>query len=114
LVKRFKQLAPKYSLHNVFRDFTALGAYAFSNVLDKENYEERESKYMQIISKYEKAEAYLFKEMLHILIDGLNRDMTDLLGETYMRLEISNKDQGQFFTPFDVAKLMSELMINET
>ena len=33
----------------------------------------------------------------------------DLLGELYMMLQISNKNTGQFFTPYDVCEMMSKI-----
>lgn len=111
IAKLMKSMAPKYSLHHIFRDFTQLGAIAISNKVDLNQYDEREAKYMQTIKKYSKEEANKFAEMLSVLMQGLGLRMTDLLGETYMELEISNKHQGQFFTPMDVSVLMAELAV---
>lgn len=112
LAKLMKSMARKHNLHTIFRDFTQLGAIAISNRVDLQNYENREAKYLQTIKKYDESEADRFAEMFAILIDGLNRNMTDLLGETYMELEISNKHRGQFFTPMNVAKLMAALSLS--
>lgn len=106
-----KSMALKHNLHNVFRDFCQLGAITISNRVDPEQFEKREARYMQTIKKYNRDEANRFAEMLAILIDGLDKEMADLLGETYMELEISNKRQGQFFTPMNVAKLMAEISV---
>lgn len=108
-----KSMALKHNLHNVFRDFCQLGAITVSNRVDLQQFEEREARYMQTIKRYNRGEANKFAEMLAILIDGLDKDMTDLLGETYMELEISNKHQGQFFTPKSVANLMAMLSIQD-
>lgn len=113
IAKLMKSMALKHSLHSVFRDFTQLGAIAISNKVDLQQYEKREAEYMRTIKKYDRKEADRFAEMLAILIDGLGKEMTDLLGETYMELEISNKHQGQFFTPISVAKLMAMLSVGE-
>ena len=37
----------------------------------------------------------------------------DLLGEVYMRLDLGNKNTGQFFTPYNVADMMAELSLDE-
>lgn len=113
IAKMMKRLAPKHSLHKVFRDFTTMGAIFVSNRVDKEQFDKREAQYMQTVGKYSKDEARLFGEMLGALIMGLENKMGDLLGETYMLLEISNKDQGQFFTSYDVAKLMADMTVND-
>ena len=37
----------------------------------------------------------------------------DLLGDVYMRLNLGNKNTGQFFTPYNVAHAMAELSADE-
>ena len=37
----------------------------------------------------------------------------DLLGDTYMRLNIGNKNVGQFFTPYNVAEMMARLSLSK-
>lgn len=37
----------------------------------------------------------------------------DLLGDVYMRLNLGNKNTGQFFTPYHVADMMAELSMDE-
>ena len=37
----------------------------------------------------------------------------DLLGDVYMRLNLSNKNTGQFFTPYNVAHAMAELSVDK-
>ena len=37
----------------------------------------------------------------------------DLLGDVYMRLDLGNKNTGQFFTPYNVADMMAELSLDE-
>lgn len=37
----------------------------------------------------------------------------DLLGDVYMRLNLGNKNTGQFFTPYNVAHAMAELICDE-
>ena len=48
-----------------------------------------------------------------MLVEALEETSTDILGELYMALEIANKDAGQFFTPYNVARLMAEMNFNE-
>ena len=37
----------------------------------------------------------------------------DLLGDTYMKLGIGNKQTGQFFTPYNVAEMMARMSVSE-
>lgn len=76
----------------------------------KEVWEEREKEYLRIINKYDKKEQKLFPKMLALLVMELEKNPNqDLLGEIYMMAEISNKNKGQFFTPYSVCELMSKV-----
>lgn len=114
IVKKMKSLSPVHSLHRVFRDFTTLAACSISNTIDKDNWKRREDMYMRTIERYSKDESNLFAEMLGALTIGLTYKMGDLLGETYMDLGISNDDAGQFFTSYEVAKLLAETTIDDS
>ena len=37
----------------------------------------------------------------------------DLMGDTYMRLGIGNKNTGQFFTPYNISEMMARLVFNK-
>lgn len=110
IIRRMQRLSPKYGMHNVFRDFTTLAACTISNSIDKQQWQHREDLYMRTIEKYDKKEANTFAEIFALVTLGLSGGrMGDFLGELYMQLEIGNKNSGQFFTPYHVSKLMSQL-----
>lgn len=113
LIKLFKSFGYKYDLYTIFSDFVELAALSISNTVDKPQYEKREAKYLQVIGKYTRKEAQVFPEMLAILTTLLEKEPTDILGQVYMELEISNDDAGQFFTPMSVSKLMAQMMISD-
>lgn len=76
-------------------------------------YTERENEYLRIINNYSKKEQKLFPQMFALIVEELEeRPNQDLLGELYMMLQISNKNAGQFFTPYSVCEVMSNLSIN--
>jgi len=111
IVKIMELMARKHSLHNVFRDFTTLAACTISNSVDKTQFKEREERYMRTISKYNKEEANKFAKILALVTTGLSgARYGDFLGELFMKLEISNKNSGQFFTPYDISKMMAQLL----
>lgn len=77
-------------------------------------WEEREEKYLRTIQKYNKIEQSTFPEMFALLVFEYNENsFQDLLGSLYMQLEFNNKNKGQFFTPFNICRLMSEITIND-
>lgn len=43
-----------------------------------------------------------------------NNPWQDLLGDVYMRLNLGNKNVGQFFTPYNVAEAMARLTLDES
>lgn len=75
----------------------------------KSVYTKREDEYVRIINTYKKGEQKLFPQMFALIVEELEeRPNQDLLGELYMMLQISNKNAGQFFTPYSVCELMSK------
>ena len=118
----FKMLCNSKSPYTVWSDCMALFAITVANTsilpLAKEEpfksvYTGREKEYLRIINSYEKIEQKLFPQMFALLVEELEeRPNQDLLGELYMMLQISNKNAGQFFTPYDVCEEMSNLTIN--
>lgn len=108
--KIINDMSGKYSRYNLFMDFINLTAWTISNSVDKSQFDVREEKYMQTISKYTKDEANKFAEMIAIMTLAYERQMGDFIGELYMTMEFSNKDAGQFFTPYHVSKLMVQMV----
>lgn len=45
-----------------------------------------------------------------MLVELLNLELIDILGRLYMELEISSKDNGQFFTPDSVSLIMAKIV----
>lgn len=99
-----------------FRDFCELAYCAFAQRtigVPKEAAEALEERYMRIVRTYPERELNTIREtypeMLAIaqlaVIDG----GTDFLGEVAGQLEILDKRQEQFFTPYSVAKMMARM-----
>lgn len=111
IIKLIRSMTGAYNLYNIWRDFLVLASCTISNSVDKRQWEKREKMYMDTIKKYSKSEADKFAEMLALVVMGLDGPrMGDFLGELYMNLGVSNKDIGQFFTPYDVSKMMSQFL----
>lgn len=118
----FKMLCNSKSPYTVWIDCMALFAITLSNTsilpLAKEEpfksvYTGREKEYLNIINRYDKKEQRLFPQMFALIIEELEKNPNqDLLGELYMLLQISNKNAGQFFTPYYVCKVMSSVTFN--
>lgn len=117
--KGFKMLCNSKSSYTVWSDCMALFAITLANTcilpLAKEEpfkrvYTKRENEYLRIINNYSKKEQKLFPQMFALIVEELEeRPNQDLLGQLYMMLQISNKNAGQFFTPYSVCEVMSNL-----
>ncbi|MDF2984915.1 MAG: SAM-dependent methyltransferase [Eubacterium sp.] len=109
IVKTFDGLthSGKHNRWIIWSDFVTMAACTLS-MADVERREEREKLYSDISKKYTSVELEQFSSMLAEVINALEENQEqDLLGELYMRLELGNDRNGQFFTPYDVCKAMS-------
>lgn len=102
----------KYRKHEVFRDFCELAALSISNVVDLQQREAREARYMQIVARYDLAEAERFPIMLAHVTMALESGFQDCLGKLFMSLELGDHWKGQFFTPYPISYLMARLSID--
>lgn len=111
----FASISTKRHPAKVWSDFCYMAAAAISNAVDKRHAEAREERYLQIIRSYSKDEQQAFPQLIALTVETLERKpFQDFLGGQYMALGIGNKNAGQFFTPFDVCRVMAETAIPET
>ena len=109
-VKIFNSLCGRYGRWEIWQDFVTLAATAISNTVDRSQAAEREKTYMTIAGKYKPEEMLKFSQMLQEVVIGMdfNQDQ-DFLGELYMALELGNDHAGQFFTPYDICRMMASI-----
>lgn len=109
-VKIFNSLCGRYGRWEIWQDFITLAAIAISNTVDRSQAAEREKTYMTIAGKYKPEEMLKFSQMLQEVVIGMdfNPDQ-DFLGELYMALDLGNDHAGQFFTPYNVCRMMAEI-----
>lgn len=104
------KFAFRYSKWQVWNDFLSLSAISMANVVPVPEKKERENKYRSIINSYRKEEQEIFPKMLGLVVLALEENAEqDFLGSMYHRLELYQKQKGQFFTPYHICKFMSEL-----
>lgn len=123
LLSYFKAFGHRHSMHEVFSDFVEVSALAISNAVDRHQFDAREKRYLEIAKRYEREDLERFSHMLGALTltfedrvqqlvphgDGL----ADVLGQTYMMLELGNDRAGQFFTPYSVSRLMASINVGD-
>ena len=97
---------PKFT---VWYDCIQVWAFTISNSC---NYrQDREDAYLSIVGKYTKEEVNKMAELFAIIILALDENMQqDFLGELYMEYGFGDVKKGEFFTPYNIAYLMSEMI----
>lgn len=114
LLKLFNSLAYRHSAWQVFTDFNEAAAISLSNAVDPAQREPREARYMQLIRRYSREELQTLPQMLAELTLALEDAPGDVLGQSFHELELHNKWAGQFFTPYDVCRLMAKMTLHGT
>lgn len=114
LVRIFDEACYRHNRWSVWADFVVMAAISISNAVDKSNYESREKTYLSLAAKYNERELECFSRMFAEIICGIedNPDQ-DFLGELYMALGLGNENNGQFFTPYDVCRMMAAMTYGE-
>lgn len=111
LAKLLNSFYGRHSHWQVFSDFCEIGAITFSNAVDLAQRDKREERYLQIVKGYDREELDKFARGLACLTMALEDGFCDVLGRTFHDLELHNKWAGQFFTPYDVSKMMAKMTI---
>lgn len=102
----------------VFTDAVEYNALKFAIIVSPKKQEERIMRIKDILDTYadEKDKQHFdticsdMSDMLSQMIDNYG----DHLGEIYMELSGGKKAAGQYFTPYDVSRLMAEMTVGQT
>lgn len=108
-IKLFETTARYRHRHDVFRDFVFCSAVALSNQGGRYS-QARETEYLETIKRYEPADRAAFQRLFSLLVIALDPAPRDVLGPIFMGLNLGDAFRGQFFTPFEVSKLMAEML----
>lgn len=110
LVRLFDLLAQRHSRWEVWADFVYMTAATLSNAVDKAHFEDREKDYLTMAKKYSKAELEAVAEMFALIVMGMDENPDqDFLGDLFMNLDLGNQYKGQFFTPYNVCRMMAQM-----
>lgn len=109
-LKKFNFLCQSRSNWQVWTDFITVSAITLANSIDKtsEVRDEREKEYENCIKRLGGVD--IPAEMFSIVVLALEENPEqDFLGSMFMKLGLGNHWKGQFFTPYNVCKMMSEI-----
>lgn len=113
LQKEILRMSGRYTAYEIFMDWIECVALAVSNSLQQIHdriWDKREETFKQIMGKYTKEEQRRFPEMLAWLVEELEDNPRDVLGEVFMKSGMGSDAGGQFFTPFNISQMMAQLL----
>ena len=114
MVKLFNKLCHRYSRYEVWQDMAVMIACAIANAVDRRHFDKREKMYMRVVEKYEQDEVNVFPEFFAHIVMGMDEHPDgDCLGELYMNHDLGNSNVGQYFTPYDVSRMMAQMTLND-
>ena len=118
VLKLLNGISRTRGLSRVFADWIEVCAITLAR-MDLAQFDAREEQYLNIVKQYERSEIEIFaKAFAHLTLayeecfsDGAVA-FADVLGSLYMMLDMGNSDAGQFFTPYEVSRLMAMMQID--
>ena len=112
IIRMLNSLCGKYSRWELWQDWITMSAISIANVFDGPFRKEREEMYSARAARYSAPELKVFADMLFELVADMDRDPDqDFLGELFMALDLGNEWRGQFFTPYDVCRMMATMSV---
>lgn len=103
----FRDTARHCHRYEVFRDFVTLTAISLHNRINL--VDALEAEYLAIIGRYPREDQLRFPQLLAELVEILEVEPWDALGQLYMELGIQSEHVGQFFTPPEISELMARI-----
>lgn len=106
-ISKLHNLDKAKRVNEIFKDFLTLCTCSLAQPFYRSD--EIEQRYLNTVKQYTKEQAEEFSKLLALLVMALEEKHQDFLGQVYMQLNLGNVANGQFFTPYYVSKLMSEI-----
>lgn len=109
-LKLFDTLTYSRSAWQVWEDLVTVIACSISNAVDRspKHFQQREKQYERAIKNLGGVEVPA--KLMAIIVMALEQNPEqDFLGKIFMNLNLGNHWKGQFFTPYNICKMMSEI-----
>ena len=110
-ISKLHNLDKTRRVNEVFKDFLTLCTCSLAQPFYRSD--EIEQRYLNTVKQYTKKQAEEFSKLLAFLVMALAEKQQDFLGQVYMQLNLGNVATGQFFTPYHVSKMMSEICFTD-
>ncbi len=96
----------------VFDDFVEMAALAVRNAVDHQARDQREERYRRIAQQYSGEQLKRFSQALALVTLEMESEPCDVLGRLFMELDLGNQRLGQFYTPYDLARLIAGMTVD--
>lgn len=113
IVKLLEGARYRHDMYQVFSDCMEAMAISFSNAVDQQQAPAREARYLEIVRRYERDVIETFPKILGEVTLAMEAAPGDVLGTVFGQMELHNTARGQFFTPYEVCRLMARLQIGD-
>ncbi len=113
-IKRLESFDRSKDKGEHFRNFCTLAycALAKQTAFSKEEADNFEERYMSVVHSYKnKDDVRRMPELMSYTMLALQHGGTDFLGEVATQLNVLDKANGQFFTPYHISAMMSKLLL---
>jgi len=114
IIQFISSASGSYSPYQLFYDWVKCLALSIVNTCSihhGEIWQEREKEYLQTFNRHDKKTQDMFMQATFALVEIYENCFDDVLGDIYMKSGCGNKNTGQFFTPYHLARLMAELSL---
>jgi len=114
-IRKIEKLDRDKGLYDLFRDFCEMAYCAHAKLTaGPDRADELEARYMQIVGGYSNKDTVrAFPEMLAIAWRAIEGGGCDFLGSVASQMEVLNARVGQFFTPYEVSRMMAEMSLQD-
>jgi type I restriction-modification system DNA methylase subunit len=115
-IKAFDRLAHHRERHDVLTDFLEMAVCAIrkKTLPPGPAADAMEDQYMAVVKRNTPEDVRAMPELLGIATLAVQEGGCDFLGQVVVELELSNEHMGQFFTPYDVSRMMAEMILTDT
>jgi hypothetical protein len=110
-IKAFERLSHHRERHDVLADFLEMAVCAIRKrtLPPGPAADALEQQYMAVVGRNTPEDVRAMPELLGITALAVQEGGCDFLGQVVVELELPNAHMGQFFTPYDVSRMMAEM-----
>jgi len=110
-IKTFDRLAHDRERHDVLADFLEMAVCAIrkTTLPPGPAADAIEERYMAVVKRNRPEDVRAMPELLGITALAVREGGSDFLGQVVVELELRSDHMGQFFTPYDVSRMMAEM-----